>query len=134
VWGEFWYSPRTFTIAYFSYLCYSKYIIEEQMMTMQTSGDTVVKERVISKLKEPGLYKVVFLNDNVTPMDFVVQVLKDIYHHSEAQANAIMKEVHNNGSGVAGVYTYEIAEQKGVETTVIARESGFPLGIKIEEE
>lgn len=103
-------------------------------MTIQTSGDTVTKERVITKLKEPGMYKVVFLNDNVTPMDFVVQVLVEIFHHSKEKADKIMLDIHNEGSGVAGVYTYEIAEQKGVETTVLARESGFPLGIKIEEE
>jgi ATP-dependent Clp protease adaptor protein ClpS len=103
-------------------------------MTIGTSGDTITKERVISKFKEPGMYKVVFLNDNVTPMDFVVQILVEIFHHSTEKADKIMKEIHNDGSGVAGVYTYEIAEQKGVETTVLARESGFPLGIKIEEE
>jgi len=101
---------------------------------MTTSADTIVKEKIGQKFKEPGLYKVVFLNDNVTPMDFVVQVLKDIFHHSGPKADAIMKEIHNSGSGIAGVYPYEIAEQKGVETTVLARENGFPLGIKIEEE
>jgi len=67
-------------------------------------------------------------------MDFVVNVLMTIFKHSEAKANKIMQEVHTKGEGIAGVFTYEIAEQKGVETTVLARDSGFPLAIKVEPE
>lgn len=99
-------------------------------MTSQTQ--TVTKEKTITALKEPGMYKVLFINDDVTPMDFVIQVLVEFFKHSEERANSITMQVHNNGSAVAGIYTYEIAEQKGVETTVFARENGYPLQIKIE--
>ena len=78
------------------------------------------------------MYKVTFFNDNVTPMDFVVQVLKEIFKHNIDRAEAIMQQIHQNGQGVAGIYTYEIAEQKGVETSVLARESGYPLQVKVD--
>ena len=87
---------------------------------MTTHTDTVTKEKQISAIKEPGMYKVTFFNDNVTPMDFVVQVLKEIFKHNIDRAEAIMQQIHQNGQGVAGIYTYEIAEQKGVETSVLA--------------
>lgn len=97
-----------------------------------SNSQTVTKERTTTALKEPGMYKVLFINDDVTPMDFVIQVLVDFYKHTVERANSITQQVHNNGSGVAGVYPYEIAEQKGVETTVFAREHGYPLAVKVE--
>jgi ATP-dependent Clp protease adaptor protein ClpS len=99
---------------------------------MTAQADTVTKEKQTSALKEPSMYKVVFYNDNVTPMDFVVQVLVELFRHNVERANSIMQQIHNNGSGVAGVFTYEIAEQKGVETSVLARENGYPLQVKID--
>jgi len=99
---------------------------------MTAQADTVTKQKQTSALKEPGMYKVVFYNDNVTPMDFVVQVLVELFRHNPERANSIMQQIHNNGSGVAGVFTYEIAEQKGVETSVLARENGYPLQVKID--
>jgi len=101
-------------------------------MTMTAQADTVTKQKQTSALKDPGMFKVVFYNDNVTPMDFVVQVLVELFRHNTERANSIMQQIHNNGSGVAGVFTYEIAEQKGVETSVLARENGYPLQIKID--
>jgi len=94
--------------------------------------ETITKERTTTSLKEPGMYKVLFLNDDVTPMDFVIQVLIEFFKHSLDRANSITQQVHNNGSGIAGVYPYEIAEQKGVETTIFAREHGYPLAVKVE--
>ena len=99
---------------------------------MTAQVETVIKEKQTSSLKEPGMYKVIFFNENVTPMDFVVRVLIELYKHNHERANSIMQQIHNNGSGVAGIYTYEIAEQKGVETSVLARESGYPLQVKID--
>ena len=99
---------------------------------MTTQAETITKETQTVALKEPGMYKVIFYNDNITPMDFVIQVLIDIFKHNKERAEAIMMDIHNNGTGVAGIYTYEVAEQKGVETSVLARESGFPLQVKIE--
>jgi ATP-dependent Clp protease adaptor protein ClpS len=99
---------------------------------MTTHTDTVTKEKQISAIKEPCMYKVTYFNDNVTPMDFVVQVLKEIFKHNIERAEAILQQIHQNGQGVAGIYTYEIAEQKGVETSVLARESGYPLQVKVD--
>ena len=99
---------------------------------IMTQAETVTKTKQTSALKEPGMYKVVFYNDNVTPMDFVVQILVELFRHNVERANSIMQQIHNNGSGVAGIYTYEIAEQKGVETSVLARENGYPLQVKID--
>lgn len=99
---------------------------------MTAQADTVTKQKQTSAIKEPGMFKVVFFNDNVTPMDFVVQVLVELFRHNKDRANSIMQQIHNNGSGVAGIYTYEIAEQKGVETSVLARENGYPLQVKID--
>ena len=101
---------------------------------MTSSVDSQVTEKVKDKLKDPGFYKVIFINDNVTPMEFVVDILQKIFKHSLDTANNIMLTVHNEGSAVVGVYPYEIAEQKGIETTLLARQGGFPLQVKIEKE
>lgn len=98
----------------------------------QSSTSTIEKEKVTDRLQEPGMYKVVFLNDDLTPMNFVVEILKTIFKHSQAKAETITQEIHNSGSGIAGIYVFEIAEQKGVETTVLSRENGYPLAIKVE--
>jgi ATP-dependent Clp protease adaptor protein ClpS len=97
-------------------------------------GDTAVvsKETVKSRIKEPKKFKVLILNDDYTPMDFVIAILVTVFKHPEPSAVKIMLQVHNEGSGVAGVYNYEIAEQKGIETTNLAKENGYPLQIKVE--
>lgn len=92
------------------------------------------EEKVISNLKVPKLWKVVFLNDNHTPMELVVDILTTVFNHDPTTAKEITLEIHNMGSGIAGLYTYEIAEQKGLESTQIARSNGFPLKIQVEEE
>lgn len=82
----------------------------------------------------PGLYKVIIQNDDHTPMDFVIALLMHVFKHTEPSAKEITMQVHQEGSGVAGVYPYEIAEQKGVESTMLARQNGWPLVIRVEEE
>lgn len=82
----------------------------------------------------PGLYKVVLVNDDSTPMDFVIALLIHTFKHDEKRAKEITLQVHEEGAGVAGIYTYEIAEQKGVEGTMLARQNGWPLAIRVEEE
>lgn len=82
----------------------------------------------------PGKYKVIIKNDNSTPMDFVIALLMTIFKHSQEQATSIMLEIHNEGAGVAGVYSYEVAEQKGIEGTLLARQHGWPLQITVEQE
>ena len=76
----------------------------------------------------------VLLNDDHTPIDFVVGILTEIFKHTQETAKAITIQIHTEGSGIAGVYSYEIAEVKAVEATNLARSNGFPLQIKMEEQ
>ena len=79
------------------------------------------------KVEEPPLYKVLLHNDDFTTMEFVVWVLQSVFNMSEEQAIQVMLNVHLRGMGVAGVYTYEIAETKVERTTALAREHEYPL-------
>jgi ATP-dependent Clp protease adaptor protein ClpS len=97
----------------------------------QTGG--AVKERAETKKQEPTLYKVVLLNDDYTPMDFVVHVLESLFQKSPAEAFRIMMQVHVNGRGIAGVYPWEVAETKADKVATTAREAGHPLKATIEE-
>jgi len=85
-------------------------------------------------IKEPSMYKVIYLNDDATTFEFVVTTLIKIFNHSMDAAEGIAKYIHENGSGVAGIFPYEIAEQKGVEVTKLARGQGFPLTVKLESD
>jgi len=77
-----------------------------------TETETTVAERTDIKIKMPGKYKVILLNDDRTPIDFVISLLMEIFGHTKQRATEITLNVHNTGKGVAGVYSYEIAEQK----------------------
>lgn len=101
---------------------------------IDTTPDVKIDEKVKKKLKQPSQYKVIFVNDDFTPMDFVVSLLIEIFKHSEQTAQALTIKIHTEGFGVVGVYTYEIAEQKSAETTNLSRNFGFPLKVKIEED
>lgn len=96
--------------------------------------DIQIDEKIKQKIIEPKRWKVIFLNDDSTPIDFVVGLLTETFKHTQETAKKITLEIHNEGSGIAGVYSFEIAEAKAVEATQIARSSGFPLQIKMEEE
>ena len=85
------------------------------------------------KLRRPPLYKVLLHNDDFTSMEFVVFILQTIFGRSEADAVHIMLKVHNEGLGVAGIYTYEIAEMKVAKVTSTAQANEFPLLCTIEE-
>ena len=98
------------------------------------STATNVEEKVVVSLQPPKLWKVVFLNDDQTPMELVIELLTSIFKHNDSSARNVTLEIHETGSGVAGVYTYEIAEQKGIEATSIARANGSPLRIQVEQE
>jgi len=93
---------------------------------------TLTKEKI--KLDEPGLYDVIFLNDNITTQEFVVRVLKQIFNKTQEQADSIMKKIHTDGQGIVGSYVHEVAEQKGIETTLLARQEGMPLQIKVKKQ
>jgi ATP-dependent Clp protease adaptor protein ClpS len=96
--------------------------------------EVVIDEKIKREIKEPNNYNVIMLNDDGTPMEWVVQVLQEIYRHSLTSAQEIMLTIHNEGSAVVGTYKYEIAEQKAVETVNASRNQGFPLICKVEEE
>ena len=102
---------------------------------METITEKVVKKtKQQDKYKEPGKFKVVFCNDDVTPVEFVVALLMQIFKHNNESALEITLQVHHKGSGIAGVYPFEIAEQKVYDAVKIARNNGFPLIIKVEPE
>lgn len=85
------------------------------------------------RLQPPSDYKVILLNDDYTTKDFVVDVLKKIFHKEEAEAVRIMETVHRSGSGVAGIYAYDIARTRAKLTMQLATKEGFPLQCKIEK-
>ena len=87
----------------------------------------------VSEPQKPGNFAVVLHNDNYTPRDFVVYVLQEVFHHPLAQAESIMLKVHNEGMGIAGVYRFELAEQKAYDSAVLSKEKQYPLKITIEE-
>ena len=92
-----------------------------------------VKERVRHEAKEPTLYSVILLNDDYTPMQFVVDVLEQVFQKSPAEAYRIMMQVHLNGRGVAGIYPWDVAETKVETLMVLARDAGHPLQATIED-
>lgn len=98
------------------------------------STDIKLDERIKVRVSEPKRWKVILLNDDSTPMDFVVSLLVEIFKHNPDTAKEVMLQVHETGSGIAGSYSFEIAEAKAVEATNLARGNGFPLQLKLEEE
>jgi ATP-dependent Clp protease adaptor protein ClpS len=88
--------------------------------------------KTIEKLKEPEEYRVVLLNDNYTTMDFVVVILVEVFHKNVDDANRIMMEVHRNGKGVAGIYTWDIAMTKMDQVHTIATANEFPFRCIVE--
>ena len=103
-------------------------------MTTNTDNATIVKPVGKVELKEPNLWKVIMLNDDVTTMEFVVSCLTDYFEYTDAQANKIVVDIHEDGSAVVATYPYEMAEQKGIEVTLAARNDGYPLEVRIEED
>jgi ATP-dependent Clp protease adaptor protein ClpS len=99
----------------------------------QDDTDGAVKERVKLEKKDPTLYKVVLLNDNYTTMEFVLHVLEMVFQKSPAESYRIMMQVHLNGTGIAGVYPFEVAETKVETVTSMARHAEYPLRAAIEE-
>ncbi len=98
------------------------------------STEIQVKEKITVQLEPPHLWKVIFLNDEQTPMELVIELLTGIFKHSESKAREITIEIHETGSGIAGIYPFEIAEHKGIEATTLARQQGSPLRVTVEEE
>lgn len=95
-----------------------------------------IKEKVKPdfQVQEPPMYKVIYVNDEKTTVEFVVASLIDFFDYDAQGAEHITLDIHNNGSATVAVLPYEIAEQKGIEVTVSARSNGYPLMVKIEPE
>jgi ATP-dependent Clp protease adaptor protein ClpS len=83
-------------------------------------------------LKEPPMFKVIYLNDDRTTAEFVISSLIDHFEYTPDTAETITMDIHDSGSAVVAVLPYEVAEQKGIEVTVSARSEGYPLQIKLE--
>lgn len=96
----------------------------------EPGGDLALEGR----LRRPGMYRVVLLNDDFTTMEFVVNVLVSVFHHPAAEAARIMLEVHHRGRGVAGVFTRDIAVTKAEQVHELARRHEFPLRCVVEPE
>ncbi len=101
---------------------------------MSTDTSTKPKTRTRTKVERPPLHKVILLNDDYTPREFVVRVLKAEFRITEDQANRIMITAHTKGACVVAVFTQEIAESKATRATEMAREEGFPLLFTTEPE
>lgn len=99
---------------------------------MNTKTDYEVESDI--SLMLPKRYKVLLLNDDYTSMDFVIDILMNVFHKNYQQSEAIMLDIHKSGRGLCGVYSYEIAETKVMQVHKLAREQGFPLKATMEEE
>ena len=100
--------------------------------TMAIDTSTAVKTRVEHELKEPSLFKVIYVNDDATTMEVVVESLMTVFGHSAETSEQITMEIHQQGSSIVAVLPFELAEQKGLEVTTMARNQGYPLQIRIE--
>jgi len=103
------------------------------MAGVERKGGEQVLEKTKPKIQRPQLFRVILHNDDYTTMEFVVEVLEDLFHKSPAEAFRIMMSVHRSGHGVCGAYPYEIAETKVSLVHERARENGFPLRASMEE-
>ena len=100
---------------------------------MSTDVDVVIDEKIKLSIQEPNDYNVIMLNDDATPIEWVIELLKGVFKHSDSAAEALTMKIHNEKSAVVGTYKYEIAEQKSVEAVGASRNHGFPLQISVEE-
>jgi ATP-dependent Clp protease adaptor protein ClpS len=108
--------------------------VEEPMSEQRPQLEEEVRSGTEIHLDEPPLFKVLLLNDDYTTMDFVVEVLKHVFHKSDGDAQRIMMNVHRNGFGVCGLYPRDIAETKIDMVDSLAREKGFPLKCTMERD
>jgi ATP-dependent Clp protease adaptor protein ClpS len=103
-------------------------------MSQEFDANTEAKIKPNFALQEPPLFRVIYMNDEVTTMEFVVDSLCSFFSYNPDTASQITTDIHANGSAIVAVLPYEIAEQKGIEVTLDARSKGYPLQIKVEAE
>jgi ATP-dependent Clp protease adaptor protein ClpS len=99
-----------------------------------SQSDTVTKIQINHSLQEPPMFKVIYLDDNQTTIEFVIETLMNFFDYTPETAVKITEDIHVSGSATVAVLPYEIAEQKGIEITVHARSQNYPLQIKLEPE
>jgi ATP-dependent Clp protease adaptor protein ClpS len=99
-----------------------------------SQADIVTRTQIDSGITEPPMFKVIYLNDNSTTMEFVIESLMNFFDYTTDTAVKITQDIHEAGSAVVAVLPYEIAEQKGIEVTVSARSQNMPLQVKLEPE
>lgn len=97
-----------------------------------SNAETITKIKVNQELKEPPMFRVIYLNDNTTAMEFVVESLIEVFDYTAQTAMQITQNIHQSGSAIVAVLPYEVAEQKGIEVTLSARSQNYPLQIKLE--
>jgi len=97
-------------------------------------AEDAVRSETLEDVREPSMYRVLLHNDDYTSMEFVVDILQFVFNKSMEQATLIMLKVHNEGIGLCGVYTYEVAETKVGAVETLARENGFPLKCSMERD
>ena len=95
----------------------------------ETQSDTITR----TEITYPNRYNVVFINDDFTPMDFVVQLLVEVFNKTLEEAKDVTLQIHEKGKGIAASYNYELAEQKKAEAVAISRNNGHPLTILVEK-
>jgi ATP-dependent Clp protease adaptor protein ClpS len=98
------------------------------------TSDTRTRIKPTEAYREPPMFRVVYLNDNQTSMEFVIESLVEFFDYRPETAEQISVDIHESGSAVVAVLPYEIAEQKGIEITVHARTNNYPLQVKLEPE
>jgi len=96
--------------------------------------ETRIKVDVNEQLQEPSLFKIIYVNDNETSMEFVIESLVEIFDYAPTTAESLTIKVHEEGAATVAILPYEMAEQKGIEVTVSARSAGYPLQVKLEPE
>jgi ATP-dependent Clp protease adaptor protein ClpS len=99
-----------------------------------SQSEIVTKIKTVEGIKEPPMFKIIYLNDNQTTMEFVIETLIDFFDYTTQTALKITEDIHTDGSAVVAVLPYEVAEQKGIEVTLCARSNNYPLQVKLEPE
>lgn len=99
-----------------------------------SQADAITKIEINHDIKEPPMFKVIYINDNQTTMEFVIETLIEFFNYTPETAVKITDDIHTAGSATVAVLPYEVAEQKGIEVTIHARSQNYPLQVKLEPE
>jgi len=99
-----------------------------------SQAGTVTKIQINEALKEPPMFKLIYLNDNQTTVEFVIETLMNFFDYTPDTAVKITQDIHEAGSAIVAILPYEVAEQKGIEVTLHARSNNYPLQVKLEPE